>query len=105
VGNVFDERLSKAKSAYTFLNPESDPLVLATHHYSVANRYWLWWIKWQRLASRNAIATRSFYLKRHTDFIFSPGPPVFSEEFGFWGIVGLLAYLCFYRYAGMINAR
>lgn len=74
----------------TFLNPESDPLGSGYHIIQskiaigsggVEGKGWL----------QGTQSQLEFLPERHTDFIFS----VFSEEFGLFGIVGLLVmYLC-----------
>lgn len=83
----------------TFLNPESDPLGSGYHIIQskiaigsggVEGKGWL----------QGTQSQLEFLPERHTDFIFS----VFSEEFGFVGVCGLLALYGFIVIRGMIIA-
>lgn len=83
----------------TFLNPESDPLGSGYHiiQSQIAigsggsqGKGWL----------QGTQSQLEFLPERHTDFIFA----VFSEEFGFFGVVGLLAIYCFIVIRGMLIA-
>jgi rod shape determining protein RodA len=83
----------------TFLNPESDPLGSGYHiiQSQIAigsggsqGKGWL----------QGTQSQLEFLPERHTDFIFA----VFSEEFGFWGVVGLLAIYAFIVIRGMLIA-
>jgi rod shape determining protein RodA len=83
----------------TFLNPESDPLGSGYHIIQsqiaigsggLNGKGWL----------QGTQSQLEFLPERHTDFIFA----VFSEEFGFWGIVGLLVIYAFIVARGMIIA-
>jgi rod shape determining protein RodA len=83
----------------TFLNPESDPLGSGYHiiQSKIAigsggsqGKGWL----------QGTQSQLEFLPERHTDFIFA----VFSEEFGFWGVVGLLAIYTFIIIRGLIIA-
>ena len=69
----------------TFLNPESDPLGAGYHIIQskiaigsggLTGKGWL----------QGSQSQLEFLPERHTDFIFA----VFSEEFGFLGVIGLL---------------
>ncbi|GAC26451.1 rod shape-determining protein RodA [Paraglaciecola mesophila] len=84
----------------TFLNPESDPLGSGYHIIQsqiaigsggAEGKGWL----------QGTQSQLEFLPERHTDFIFA----VFSEEFGFWGVVGLLAIYTFIVIRGMIIAN
>ncbi|RUO21200.1 rod shape-determining protein RodA [Aliidiomarina iranensis] len=81
----------------TFLNPESDPLGSGYHiiQSKIAigsggfeGKGWL----------QGTQSQLEFLPERHTDFIFS----VFSEEFGFIGVVALLALYGFVIFRGML---
>ncbi|MDU0355464.1 rod shape-determining protein RodA [Paraglaciecola aquimarina] len=81
----------------TFLNPESDPLGSGYHiiQSKIAigsggqdGKGWL----------QGTQSQLEFLPERHTDFIFA----VFSEEFGFWGVAGLLAIYAFIVMRGML---
>ncbi|EGN76385.1 rod shape-determining protein RodA [Idiomarina sp. A28L] len=81
----------------TFLNPESDPLGSGYHIIQskiaigsggVEGKGWL----------QGTQSQLEFLPERHTDFIFS----VFSEEFGFIGVVGLLILYSFVIFRGML---
>ena len=83
----------------TFLNPESDPLGSGYHIIQsqiaigsggAEGKGWL----------QGTQSQLEFLPERHTDFIFA----VFSEEFGFWGVVGLLAIYAFIVIRGMTIA-
>jgi len=83
----------------TFLNPESDPLGAGYHIIQsqiaigsggAQGKGWL----------QGTQSQLEFLPERHTDFIFA----VFSEEFGFWGVVGLLAIYAFIVIRGMLIA-
>jgi len=83
----------------TFLNPESDPLGSGYHIIQsqiaigsggAQGKGWL----------QGTQSQLEFLPERHTDFIFA----VFSEEFGFWGVVGLLAIYAFIVIRGMLIA-
>lgn len=83
----------------TFLNPESDPLGSGYHIIQskiaigsggIPGKGWL----------QGTQSQLEFLPERHTDFIFS----VFSEEFGFTGIVLLLTLYAFIVVRGMIIA-
>ncbi|GGD75861.1 rod shape-determining protein RodA [Lacimicrobium alkaliphilum] len=83
----------------TFLNPESDPLGAGYHIIQskiaigsggIPGKGWL----------QGTQSQLEFLPERHTDFIFS----VFSEEFGFTGIVLLLTLYAFIVVRGMIIA-
>lgn len=83
----------------TFLNPESDPLGSGYHIIQsqiaigsggLNGKGWL----------QGTQSQLEFLPERHTDFIFA----VFSEEFGFWGVVGLLAIYAFIVMRGMLIA-
>jgi rod shape determining protein RodA len=83
----------------TFLNPESDPLGSGYHIIQskiaigsggTSGKGWL----------QGTQSQLEFLPERHTDFIFS----VFSEEFGFVGVVLLLAIYAFIIIRGMIIA-
>jgi rod shape determining protein RodA len=83
----------------TFLNPESDPLGSGYHIIQsqiaigsggLNGKGWL----------QGTQSQLEFLPERHTDFIFA----VFSEEFGFWGIVGLLVIYAFIVARGMLIA-
>jgi rod shape determining protein RodA len=83
----------------TFLNPESDPLGSGYHIIQsqiaigsggLNGKGWL----------QGTQSQLEFLPERHTDFIFA----VFSEEFGLWGVVGLLAIYAFIVVRGMIIA-
>lgn len=83
----------------TFLNPESDPLGSGYHIIQsqiaigsggLEGKGWL----------QGTQSQLEFLPERHTDFIFA----VFSEEFGFWGVLGLLAIYAFIVCRGMIIA-
>lgn len=84
----------------TFLNPESDPLGSGYHIIQsqiaigsggLEGKGWL----------QGTQSQLEFLPERHTDFIFA----VFSEEFGFWGVVGLLAIYSFVVARGMVIAN
>ncbi|RDV26127.1 rod shape-determining protein RodA [Alteromonas aestuariivivens] len=84
----------------TFLNPESDPLGSGYHiiQSKIAigsggfeGKGWL----------QGTQSQLEFLPERHTDFIFS----VFSEEFGFLGVLGLLAIYVFIIVRGLIIAN
>ena len=81
----------------TFLNPETDPLGSGYHIIQskiaigsggVEGKGWL----------QGTQSQLEFLPERHTDFIFS----VFSEEFGFVGVVALLALYGFIIFRGML---
>ena len=83
----------------TFLNPESDPLGSGYHIIQsqiaigsggLHGKGWL----------HGTQSQLEFLPERHTDFIFA----VFSEEFGLWGVVGLLSIYAFIVARGMIIA-
>jgi|TARA_R110000868_G_scaffold13354_7_gene62499 rod shape determining protein RodA len=83
----------------TFLNPESDPLGSGYHiiQSQIAigsggsqGKGWL----------QGTQSQLEFLPEPHTDFIFA----VFSEEFGFWGVVALLAIYAFIVIRGMLIA-
>ncbi|MFT5313133.1 MAG: rod shape determining protein RodA, partial [Paraglaciecola sp.] len=83
----------------TFLNPESDPLGSGYHIIQsqiaigsggIQGKGWL----------QGTQSQLEFLPERHTDFIFA----VFSEEFGFLGVVGLLAIYAFIVMRGMLIA-
>ncbi|WP_102796712.1 rod shape-determining protein RodA [Bowmanella denitrificans] len=83
----------------TFLNPESDPLGSGYHIIQskiaigsggFSGKGWL----------HGTQSQLEFLPERHTDFIFA----VFSEEFGFTGILLLLVLYCFIIVRGMIIA-
>lgn len=83
----------------TFLNPESDPLGSGYHIIQsqiaigsggAQGKGWL----------QGTQSQLEFLPERHTDFIFA----VFSEEFGFWGVVALLAIYAFIVMRGMLIA-
>ncbi|MDP5041304.1 MAG: rod shape-determining protein RodA, partial [Paraglaciecola sp.] len=83
----------------TFLNPETDPLGSGYHIIQsqiaigsggLDGKGWL----------HGTQSQLEFLPERHTDFIFA----VFSEEFGFWGVVGLLVIYAFIVVRGMIIA-
>jgi rod shape determining protein RodA len=83
----------------TFLNPETDPLGSGYHIIQskiaigsggAEGKGWL----------QGTQSQLEFLPERHTDFIFA----VFSEEFGFWGVVGLLAIYAFIVIRGMLIA-
>ncbi|MFC7001444.1 rod shape-determining protein RodA [Pseudobowmanella zhangzhouensis] len=83
----------------TFLNPESDPLGSGYHIIQsqiaigsggIEGKGWL----------QGTQSQLEFLPERHTDFIFS----VFSEEFGFIGILALLALYLFIIIRGMLIA-
>lgn len=83
----------------TFLNPESDPLGSGYHIIQskiaigsggIEGKGWL----------HGTQSQLEFLPERHTDFIFS----VFSEEFGFAGVVGLMLLYGFIVVRGMIIA-
>ena len=83
----------------TFLNPESDPLGSGYHIIQskiaigsggVQGKGWL----------QGTQSQLEFLPERHTDFIFA----VFSEEFGFLGVLGLLAIYAFIVMRGMLIA-
>ena len=83
----------------TFLNPESDPLGSGYHIIQsqiaigsggLHGKGWL----------HGTQSQLEFLPERHTDFIFA----VFSEEFGFWGVLGLLCIYAFIVARGMIIA-
>lgn len=83
----------------TFLNPESDPLGSGYHIIQsqiaigsggLGGKGWL----------QGTQSQLEFLPERHTDFIFA----VFSEEFGFLGVVGLLAIYAFIVMRGMLIA-
>lgn len=83
----------------TFLNPESDPLGAGYHIIQsqiaigsggTEGKGWL----------QGTQSQLEFLPERHTDFIFS----VFSEEFGFFGVLGLLAIYLFIIVRGLIIA-
>lgn len=83
----------------TFLNPESDPLGAGYHiiQSKIAigsggtdGKGWL----------QGTQSQLEFLPERHTDFIFA----VFSEEFGFFGVLGLLAIYAFIILRGMLIA-
>lgn len=81
----------------TFLNPESDPLGSGYHIIQskiaigsggTQGKGWL----------QGTQSQLEFLPERHTDFIFA----VFSEEFGLWGVAGLLAIYAFIVYRGIL---
>lgn len=81
----------------TFLNPETDPLGSGYHIIQskiaigsggVEGKGWL----------QGTQSQLEFLPERHTDFIFS----VFSEEFGFVGVIALLALYGFIIFRGML---
>lgn len=83
----------------TFLNPESDPLGAGYHIIQsqiaigsggVQGKGWL----------QGTQSQLEFLPERHTDFIFA----VFSEEFGFAGVLGLLAIYAYIIIRGMLIA-
>jgi len=83
----------------TFLNPESDPLGSGYHIIQsqiaigsggIQGKGWL----------QGTQSQLEFLPERHTDFIFA----VFSEEFGFLGVLGLLAIYAFIVMRGMLIA-
>ncbi len=83
----------------TFLNPESDPLGAGYHIIQsqiaigsggLQGKGWL----------QGTQSQLEFLPERHTDFIFA----VFSEEFGFFGVLGLLAIYSYIVVRGMIIA-
>lgn len=83
----------------TFLNPESDPLGAGYHIIQskiaigsggIEGKGWL----------QGTQSQLEFLPERHTDFIFS----VFSEEFGFIGVVALLLIYSFVILRGMLIA-
>jgi rod shape determining protein RodA len=83
----------------TFLNPESDPLGSGYHIIQsqiaigsggAQGKGWL----------QGTQSQLEFLPERHTDFIFA----VFSEEFGFWGVIGLLFIYVFIVIRGMLIA-
>jgi rod shape determining protein RodA len=83
----------------TFLNPETDPLGSGYHIIQsqiaigsggLHGKGWL----------HGTQSQLEFLPERHTDFIFA----VFSEEFGLWGVVGLLCIYTFIVARGMIIA-
>ena len=83
----------------TFLNPDSDPLGSGYHIIQsqiaigsggLHGKGWL----------QGTQSQLEFLPERHTDFIFA----VFSEEFGFWGVVGLLCIYAFIVVRGMMIA-
>ena len=83
----------------TFLNPETDPLGSGYHIIQsqiaigsggLHGKGWL----------HGTQSQLEFLPERHTDFIFA----VFSEEFGLWGVVGLLSIYAFIVARGMIIA-
>jgi rod shape determining protein RodA len=83
----------------TFLNPESDPLGSGYHIIQskiaigsggVEGKGWL----------QGTQSQLEFLPERHTDFIFA----VFSEEFGFYGVIGLLLIYAAIVARGMIIA-
>jgi rod shape determining protein RodA len=83
----------------TFLNPESDPLGSGYHIIQsqiaigsggAQGKGWL----------QGTQSQLEFLPERHTDFIFA----VFSEEFGFWGVIGLLTIYAFIAVRGMLIA-
>jgi rod shape determining protein RodA len=83
----------------TFLNPESDPLGSGYHIIQsqiaigsggAEGKGWL----------QGTQSQLEFLPERHTDFIFA----VFSEEFGFWGVVALLAIYAYIVVRGMLIA-
>jgi rod shape determining protein RodA len=83
----------------TFLDPESDPLGTGYHIIQsqiaigsggAQGKGWL----------QGTQSQLEFLPERHTDFIFA----VFSEEFGFWGVVGLLIIYAFIVVRGMLIA-
>lgn len=81
----------------TFLNPESDPLGSGYHIIQsqiaigsggMQGKGWL----------QGTQSQLEFLPERHTDFIFA----VFSEEFGLWGVAGLLSIYAFIVIRGMM---
>ncbi|GAC14924.1 rod shape-determining protein RodA [Aliiglaciecola lipolytica] len=83
----------------TFINPESDPLGSGYHIIQskiaigsggVSGKGWL----------QGTQSQLEFLPERHTDFIFA----VFSEEFGLFGILGLLAIYCYIIVVGLMIA-
>jgi len=83
----------------TFLNPESDPLGSGYHIIQsqiaigsggLEGKGWM----------QGTQSQLEFLPERHTDFIFA----VFSEEFGLWGVLGLLAIYAFIVIRGMMIA-
>lgn len=83
----------------TFLNPESDPLGSGYHIIQskiaigsggAEGKGWL----------QGTQSQLEFLPERHTDFIFA----VFSEEFGLFGILGLLAIYCYIIIIGLLIA-
>lgn len=83
----------------TFLNPERDPLGSGYHIIQskiaigsggIEGKGWL----------HGTQSQLEFLPERHTDFIFS----VFSEEFGFTGVILLLALYAFITYRGLLLA-
>ncbi|MEO0369612.1 MAG: rod shape-determining protein RodA [Pseudomonadota bacterium] len=83
----------------TFLNPESDPLGSGYHIIQskiaigsggIEGKGWL----------QGTQSQLEFLPERHTDFIFA----VFSEEFGFYGVIGLLLIYAAIVARGMIIA-
>lgn len=81
----------------TFLNPETDPLGSGYHIIQskiaigsggVEGKGWL----------QGTQSQLEFLPERHTDFIFS----VFAEEFGFYGVIGLLILYGFVIFRGML---
>ncbi|MCW8092098.1 rod shape-determining protein RodA [Alteromonas sp. ASW11-130] len=84
----------------TFMNPESDPLGAGYHIIQskiaigsggLRGKGWL----------EGTQSQLEFLPERHTDFIFS----VFSEEFGLFGVLGLLAIYLFIITRGLIIAN
>ncbi|MFT6897516.1 MAG: rod shape determining protein RodA [Paraglaciecola sp.] len=84
----------------TFMNPESDPLGSGYHIIQsqiaigsggLNGKGWL----------QGTQSQLEFLPERHTDFIFA----VFSEEFGLWGVIGLLAIYTFIVLRGMVIAN
>lgn len=85
----------------TFLNPESDPLGSGYHIIQskiaigsggVSGKGWL----------QGTQSQLEFLPERHTDFIFA----VFSEEFGLFGVIGLLfIYMCIIARGMLIASR
>ena len=83
----------------TFLNPESDPLGAGYHiiQSKIAIGSGGWTGKGWLQGSQSQL---EFLPERHTDFIFA----VFSEEFGFLGVIGLLLVYGFIVGRGLVIA-
>jgi rod shape determining protein RodA len=96
---IFLMRDYQKQRVLTFLNPESDPLGSGYHIIQskiaigsggVEGKGWL----------QGTQSQLEFLPERHTDFIFA----VFSEEFGFYGVIGLLIIYAAIVARGMIIA-